>query len=148
MPAVLHKHAYLCAFSYPLGRLALVYIHLTSENCSHSRKLINSFIVVCAVVSSSNHPCIIAVALSVSSPHLPLVVWYQETNLQCLLVFPWLGTARSAQTVVIVSFAKLLSTNKIFFLRYLYITSYYEERPLSFPRSKFPKKLSLACVGL
>ena len=61
-----------------------------------------SFIVVCTVVSSSNRPHIIAVALSVSSPRLPSVVLYWETDLQCLLVFPWLGNSWSAQTVVIV----------------------------------------------
>jgi hypothetical protein len=74
----------------------------TSENSSHSRKLINSFIVVCTVVSLSNCLHIITVALSVSSPCLPSVVWYRETDLQCLLIFPWLGTAQSTQTVVIV----------------------------------------------
>jgi hypothetical protein len=55
----------------------------TSANCSHSRNLINSIFVVFAVISSSNHPHNITVDLSVSSPHLPSVVWYRETDLQC-----------------------------------------------------------------
>ena len=116
----------------------------TSANCSHSQNLINSIFVVCTVVSSSDHLHIIAVALPVSSPHLPSMVWYQETDLQCLLIFPWLGNSWSAWTVVIVSsFTKLLSTKKfstcistdtmvlkelkISLLQYLYVT-FYDER--------------------
>jgi hypothetical protein len=75
-----------------------IYMHTrtsmsTSVNCSHSRNLINSIFVVFAVVSSSNRPHNITVDLSVLSPHLPLVVWYRETDLQCCsssLTLGWL----------------------------------------------------------
>jgi hypothetical protein len=85
--------------------------------------------------------------------------------LQCLLVFPDPGTARSAQIECCCFFPKLPNTNKfsthlstdptvvcdlkIFFLRYLYITYYYKERPLSFLGSlNIPKFLSCSVTVL
>ena len=127
----------------------------TSTNCSHSRNLINSIFVVFAVVSSSNHPHNITVDLSVSSPRLPSVVWYRETDLQCCSSSLTLGQLEAhklwllfllqnslvltkslhgfLQTFLLSEIPKILLTGISTFV------SMHEERPLSFTGSKEPK---------
>ena len=85
----------------------------TSANCSHSRNLINSIFVVCTVVSSSDRLHIIAFALSVSSPRLPSVVWYRETDLQCCSSSLTLGRLEAHKLWLLFPSQKLPFTNEI-----------------------------------